>query len=60
MTSEEILKMTYSDPFLEVSNHMTPDMMLVLIDMLEDWVVNDKPSITLVEACFLTHNIGVA
>lgn len=52
--------MTYSDPFLEVSNHMTPDMMLVLIDMLEDWVVNDKPSITLIEACFLTHNIGVA
>ena len=49
-----------NDPFWEVSNHMTPDMILIMIDLVEDWVINEKPDITLMEACFLTNNIGVA
>tara|TARA_S200002703_G_scaffold144301_1_gene137889 strand:- start:973 stop:1137 length:165 start_codon:yes stop_codon:yes gene_type:complete len=49
-----------NDPFWELSTHLTPDMILFMIDMIEHWVVNEQPEITLMEACFLTNNIGVA
>ena len=63
----KILWMVYSmsnigvnDPFWELSNHISPDTILLIIDLVEDWVVNEKPNITLMEACFLTNNFGVA
>ena len=48
------------DPFWEVKNHLHPDTILLMIDLIEDWVINDEPDISLMEACFLTNNIGVA
>ena len=33
---------------------------LQVLDLVEDWVVNEKPNITFMEACFLTNNFGVA
>jgi len=47
------------DPFWELSNHLSPDTILLMIDVIEDWVINEQPEITLMEACFLTNNIGV-
>tara|TARA_B100000900_G_scaffold410910_1_gene429589 strand:+ start:447 stop:617 length:171 start_codon:yes stop_codon:yes gene_type:complete len=49
-----------NDPLWETSKHMNPDMMLVIIDMVEDWVVNEKPDIKMMDVCFLTNNFGVA
>jgi hypothetical protein len=47
------------DPFWELSYHLHPDIILLMIDVIEDWVVHEQPDITLMEACFLTNNIGV-
>ena len=49
-----------NDPFWELTNHISPDTILLIIDLVEDWVVTEKPNITLSEACFLTNNFGVA
>ena len=49
-----------NDPFWELSNHISPDTILLILDLVEDWVVNEKPNISLMEACFLTNNFGVA
>jgi hypothetical protein len=32
----------------------------LLITMMENWVVDDKPNITLNDAIMLSHNIGIA
>ena len=47
------------DPFWELSYHLHPDIILLMIDVIEDWVVHEQPDITLMEACFLTNTIGV-
>ncbi len=49
-----------SDPFWELSYHIPPDTILLMIDFIEDWVVNEQPETSLMEAPFLTNNIGVA
>ena len=48
-----------NDPFWELSNHISPDTILLILDLVEDWVVNEKPDITLMELRFLTNNFGV-
>lgn len=49
-----------NDPLWMTAQHMNPDMMLVLIDMVEQWIINEQPEITLMDACFITNNFGVA
>ena len=49
-----------NDPLWETARHMDPDMMLLIIDMVEEWIVESKPDITMMDACFLTNNFGVA
>jgi|TARA_B100001939_G_C16598112_1_gene469807 hypothetical protein len=49
-----------NDPFWELTNHISPDTILLIIDLVEDWVITEQPDITLSEACFLTNNFGVA
>ena len=48
-----------NDPFWELTNHISPDTILLIIDLVEDWVITEQPDITLSEACFLTNNFGV-
>ena len=39
-----------NDPLWETAKHMDPDMMLVLIDMVEEWIIESKPDITMMDA----------
>ncbi len=55
-----LMTMNSNDPYWELMYHISPDTMLLMIDFIEDWVINEKPEISLMEACFLTNNIGVA
>ena len=57
---EFLMSVSVSDPFWDLTNHIDPDTILLILDLVEDWVVNEKPNITLMEACFLTNNFGVA
>tara|TARA_R100000005_G_C4896221_1_gene140567 strand:+ start:321 stop:485 length:165 start_codon:yes stop_codon:yes gene_type:complete len=54
--------MNYNDPFWDLCNFhgMSPENILLMIDFIEEWVINEQPEITLMEACFLTNNIGMA
>jgi len=54
------MSVSVSDPFWDLTNHIDPDTILLILDLVEDWVVNEKPNISLMEACFLTNNFGVA
>ena len=49
-----------NDPLCETARHMDPDTMLLIIDMVEEWIIESKPDITMMDACFLTNNFGVA
>ena len=46
-----------NDPFWELSNHISPDTILLILDLVEDWVVNEQHLIDGV--MFLTNNFGV-
>ena len=54
------MSVSVSDHFWDLTNHIDPDTILLILDLVEDWVVNEKPNITMMEACFLTNNFGVA
>ena len=49
-----------NDPLWVTAQHMSPDMMLVIIDMVEEWITTEQPEISMMDACFLTNNFGVA
>jgi len=49
-----------NDPLWITAQHMSPAMMLLIIAMVEEWIVESKPDITLMDACFITNNFGVA
>ena len=39
---------------------MSPDDMIHLIDLMEAWVIEDRPDIKMIDACFLSRIIGIA
>ncbi len=51
-----------SDPYFDIimMNWMNFEDIDLLITMMENWVVDDKPNITLNDAIMLSHNIGIA
>ena len=49
-----------NDTLYEASKYMSPDDMIHLIDLMEAWVIEDRPDIKMIDACFLSRIIGIA